>query len=303
MRVLYAVPLIISSALAAPAIIWKQVASKAKQVATTHTSEYTDASDLINKVVKSSEDNSNKLSSVIFLIGRDADGNEALSHLGQNNKLPETKKKYEDYAESVYYNVANLESEHTVLRDAKNALKTKKKGAAPAGALSVSLDELVSKLEDVVQEEEATITSKAKRKRMKAIENAHVLIVHVPDIEEDTSSLDSAISSSIDKSQSTILAGIRSIEEVKNARKLISKMQSTAAYTSHRRRLEDAQDDAADDNNYDGVYYVNMTPNIFAGLLFTFFFVFVTYLGVACMSMIQGQDVYVTKMPGIGREA
>jgi len=175
----------------------------------------------------------------------------------------------------VYYNVANLESQHTVLRDAKNALKTNKKGAAPAGALSVSLDELVSKLEDVVQEEEATITSKAKRKRMKAIENAHVLIVHVADIEEDTSSLDSAISSSIDKSQSTILAGIRSIEEVKNARKLISRMQSTAAYTSHRRRLEDAQDDAGDDNNYNGVYYVNMTPNIFAGLLFTFFFIFV----------------------------
>ena len=72
-----------------------------KQVATTHRSECTDASDLINKVVKSTQDNSNKLSSVILLIGRDTDGNEASSHLGQNNKLPQTKKKHEDYAESV----------------------------------------------------------------------------------------------------------------------------------------------------------------------------------------------------------
>merc|ERR1712151_715226 len=138
------------------------------------------------------------------------------------------------------------------------------------------------------------VTSKAKRKRMKAIENAHVLIVNVDNVEEDTSSLDTAISSSIDKAQSTILAGIRSIEEVKKARKLMSQTKTSA----HRRRLEDAKND-----DYSGVYYVNMTPNIFAGLLFTFFFVFVTYLGVACMSMIQGQDVYVDKMPSIGREA
>lgn len=290
MRVLYAVPLIISSALAAPAIIWKQAASKVKQ-ATTHTSEYTNASDLINKVVSSNNDD-NKLSSVIFLIGRDADGNEALSYLGKNNKLPETKKKYEDFAESVYYNVGNLESQHTVVRDAKNALKK------DAGVLAVSLDELVSKLEGAVEEE---TTSKAKRKRMKAVEKANVLIVNVDDIEQDTSSLDSAISASIEKAQSTILAGIRSTEEVKKARKLMSKAQSAV---SQRRRLEDAEgDDDANNNDYSGVYYVNMTPNIFAGLLFTFFFVFVTYLGVACMSMIQGQDVYVDKMPSIGREA
>jgi len=76
--------------------------------------------------------------------------------------------------------------------------------------------------------------------------------------------------------------------------------QQTALYSN--RRLEDAGDDAnAADNS--GVYYVNMTPNIFAGLLFMFLFTFVAYLGIACMSMIQGQDVYVNKLPSIGREA
>jgi len=288
MRVLYALPLIITSTLAAPAVIWKQAASKLKE--TIHTNEYTDATDLINDVVKSCHSASDKLSSVIFLIGRDVNGNEALSYLGQNDKLPETKKKYEESSpESVYYNVANLESQHTVLRDASKAVKDVK-----GSALSVSLDELESKLKDVEQDLEE-VTSKSKRKRMKAIENASVLIVNV-DMDQDMSSLDSAISSSIDKAQSTILAGIRSSEEVKAARKL-SKM------TSSRRRLEDQGDDDANNNDYSGVYYVNMTPNIFAGLLFTFFFLFVTYLGIACMSMIQGQDVYVDKMPSIGREA
>ena len=283
MRVLYALPLIISSALAAPAIIWKQ-ASKV----TAHSNVEIEASKLIKDVVSGSKKDT--LSSVIFLIGRDVDGKEALASIGQSGKLPLTKEKYGD-AEIVHYNVANLESHHTVLRDAKKALdKT-------ASVLTVSLSELQSKLDpqDIDIDE---ISSKSQRKRTKAIQNASVLIVHV-DTNEDMSSLDSAISSSIAKADSTIVASIRSTQEVKHARKLMSKQSSTQR---QRRRLEEGGDDDAN-NDYSGVYYVNMTPNIFAGLLFTFFFLFVTYLGVACMSMIQGQDVYVDKMPSIGREA
>ena len=33
-----------------------------------------------------------------------------------------------------------------------------------------------------------------------------------------------------------------------------------------------------------------------------FMFVFTAHLGLSCMNMIEGQDVYVKKMPHIGRE-
>jgi hypothetical protein len=39
----------------------------------------------------------------------------------------------------------------------------------------------------------------------------------------------------------------------------------------------------AADNSMEGVYYVAITTNILAGLLFFFFFVGVTYIGVSCM--------------------
>lgn len=312
MRVIYTLPLIITSALAAPAIIWKKAGGKAKQEQTLHINKYTDASNLIKDVVSAStsvsshaKDSTTKssLACVIFLIGRDEQGNEGLSHLGQNGKLPETKKRYED-AESVFYNVDNLESQHTVAKDAKKGLMSSSKNKDEV--LHVSLDELISKLESmekVEAEVSATgevITNKARRKRTKALENASVLIVHAG-VDENISSLDLAMSSSIDhgKVGSTILAGIRSTDEVKRARKLISKMQ-TRKFSN--RRLEDAGDDDAN-ADYSGVYYVNMTPNIFAGLLYMFLFTFVTYLGVGCMVNIQGQDVYVDKMPSIGREA
>jgi hypothetical protein len=52
-----------------------------------------------------------------------------------------------------------------------------------------------------------------------------------------------------------------------------------------------------------GVYYVSMTPNILAGLLFFLLFAVVTYIGISCMGMISGVSVYETKKPSIGREA
>jgi len=89
------------------------------------------------------------------------------------------------------------------------------------------------------------------------------------------------------------------------------KNQGQRNLESRRRRLEQEEegdgDDAAnqDNNNGDmsGVYYVSMTPNILAGLLFGLLFIVVTWIGVSCMGAISGQDVYVSKMPTIGREA
>ena len=105
-----------------------------------------------------------------------------------------------------------------------------------------------------------------------------------------------------------VLAAQRSADEVKLERGRLAQAKSggsaaTAATAAPRRRLEDQNGD--DDGAYDGdgTAYVNMTPNILAGILYTFLFLVVTQIGIGCMSQIQGQDVYVKKMPTVGREA
>ena len=87
-------------------------------------------------------------------------------------------------------------------------------------------------------------------------------------------------------------------------------MTHTKAKVSHGRRLEDMQQEEGQnqnnkqaDDDMAGVYYVSMTPNILAGILFTLLFAVTTWIGVTCMGMIAGQDVYVKKMPPVGREA
>ena len=81
--------------------------------------------------------------------------------------------------------------------------------------------------------------------------------------------------------------------------------QGKRVLEARRRRLDeqDGDEDNNDNGDMSGVYYVSMTPNILSGLLFTVLFVVVTYVGVTCMGSISGQDVYVSKMPTIGREA
>jgi hypothetical protein len=77
-----------------------------------------------------------------------------------------------------------------------------------------------------------------------------------------------------------------------------------AGVTDGGRRLEQQNDDAnAGNKDMTGVYYVQMTPNILAGILFGLLFAFIAYTGISCMGMITGQDVFVTKMPTVGREA
>jgi len=68
--------------------------------------------------------------------------------------------------------------------------------------------------------------------------------------------------------------------------------------------VEGQGDDGADNGGDDEVvYYVYMTPNILAGLMFAGLFTSVVFLGISCMGMIQGQDVFVSKMPSVGRES
>ena len=108
-----------------------------------------------------------------------------------------------------------------------------------------------------------------------------VLMVKVPQ-SVSASQLDSAVSSvsSLTNTVFTVLG--------EDANKI--KITSTNS-----RRLSD--------NYSETVNYVNMTPNILAGLLYSFFFIFVTIVGMSCMNQIEGQTTFISKMPGVGREA
>jgi len=148
--------------------------------------------------------------------------------------------------------------------------------------------------------------NKSEQKRRRAISEADVLIVSVTD-KDNAAAIDSSIVKAIDSKvvKNVILSSIRSTDEVKRSRRMavVDKMTKSARGAAARRRLQDNdENNNGDQQQAQGVYYVNMTPNIFSGLLFFFMFVFVTHLGLSCMNMIEGQDVYVKKMPTIGRE-
>mmetsp|Transcript_12537 Transcript_12537/g.15752 ORF Transcript_12537/g.15752 Transcript_12537/m.15752 type:complete len:320 (+) Transcript_12537:137-1096(+) len=304
---------------AAPALIWKNSRTGASMK---HSSELTDASKLFASTVKSSSSTDRSLSTVFFLVGRDEHGNEALSHLTSNGLLPNTSAKYED-AHSIHYHVDGIESAHKVADHAMKGLKSKK---SDGHVIEASLTQFNRKLEalhediSIVGESEilpsGQMIPKAKkeqRKEGRKLEAAKVIVVHVD--ANDHLSLDDAVSSAIDSEKvgTVVLSSIRSTEEVKRERSLaarqrfnlMNKVNNKNSRVS--RRLEDAQgDDAADDDaeaEEEGTYYVNMTPNILAGIMFIIFFLFVAYTGLTCMNLIDGQDVYVSKYPVIGREA
>ena len=161
--------------------------------------------------------------------------------------------------------------------------------------------------------------SKTAGKRARDLAKANVFVVNVSG-KGDVTEVDAAISGAIDNQHvdSVVLAGVRSIHEVKHERYLLSKRKMTAMeqegsklQDSRRRRLEQqdeqANDDAVNNNNQNedmsGVYYVYMTPNILSGLLFLLLFIVIAYTGISCMGSIQGGDTFTDKMPSIGREA
>ena len=141
--------------------------------------------------------------------------------------------------------------------------------------------------------------------RSRALKQADILIVKC---DNDAAKIDSAVVRAIDSDSvhNVVLAGIRSVEETKHERRLLAMQKAPSTINAPRRRLEDADEQNQEDGNNDdmeGVYYVLVTPNIFAGILFFFFFSFVAWTGINCMGMIAGQDVFVHKLPPIGREA
>jgi len=280
------------------------------------------------------------LSAVIFLIGKGDDGSEQLSELASGGKLPLTFAKYND-ATGVYHSVSGVESTGSIVKVAGNAItidgNNNNKNKNNRRVLEVTLNEFNSKLTsldtaaaDPVAEVEidsngtpssttSTSTNKRVNKRTRALAQADIYIVNVNPTNDESTQIDNSIVQAIENKNvgSVVLGGIRSIEEVKHERFLTNQRRMTVMESNgnkimdnRRRRLEedgDANDDAAQADNANddlsGVYYVAMTPNILAGLLFTLLFLVVTYTGISCMGDIQGGDCFTDKYPSLGREA
>jgi hypothetical protein len=314
-----------------------------KNVRSLHSSEDIHASELMKNVltISSSSETSSEapaLSAVIFLIGKGDDGSEQLSELASGGKLPLTFAKYND-ATGVYHSVSGVESTGSIVKVAGNAISidgnNNNKNKNNRRVLEVTLNEFNSKLSlldiaDPVAEVEidsngtpssttSTSTNKRVNKRARALAQADIYIVNVNPTNDESTQIDSSIVQAIENKNvgSVVLGGVRSIEEVKHERFLTNQRRMVVMESNgnkimdnRRRRLEedgDANDDAAQADNANddlsGVYYVAMTPNILAGLLFTLLFLVVTYTGISCMGDIQGGDCFTDKYPSLGREA
>lgn len=288
---------LLSSALAAPAVVWKKDASSSPL----HTSTDVKMEDVLADAMHPEAD----LSAVIFVLGRQPNGADSLSTLASSGSLPKVSELYES-ADRIHHNCRGVESAASVVRDSKTHAES---------VLQVSLSEFSTKLARLpgtVEQEVEVSTSKMANKRAKALENASVLVVEIPP-SESAESIDAAVAQAVDHVQigSVVLTGARSSDEVKLERKLLARRNMQAGEEAARRRRLDEQaagDDAANNNNgynedLSQYYYVAMTPNILAGLLFTALFAVIAMIGISCMGMIQGQDLYVKKMPSVGREA
>jgi hypothetical protein len=306
----------LASALAAPAVVWKNARRESERVL--HSSDQLKASDLLKDALDVRGSDSS-LAGVFFLVGKSDDGSETFSELASTGKLPVTASKYDD-ANGIYHHVSGIESTNSMVREA---------GRANSGqrVLEVSLSEFNSKLTslsepapkvemEVGQNGMVSKTTKHAHKRARELAGANILVVKV-DAKDDPSMIDSAVAKAIESEHvaNVVLAGIRSLNEVKRERYLMSKrrmdimeQEGNKVVEARRRRLEQEEEegdegDGNNDEDLSGVYYVAMTPNILAGILFGLLFTVITWIGITCMGAIQGQEVFVSKMPSIGREA
>jgi hypothetical protein len=307
---------LLSSALGAPAVVWKNERPEQQQRFLHSSVSITSAELMINALPESEAPDASSLS-VVFLVSKGEDGSEQLSELASSGKLPQTSQKYSE-ATGIYHHVSGIESTSTMVRDAARASTNDR-------VLEVSLKEFSSKLNALNEPTASEIeidnhgntfqpASKSASKRARDLANASLYVVNVS-AKSDVSDVDAVIRSAIDDKNvdSVVLAGIRSVHEVKHERYLMSQRRMTAmekegskVLDARRRRLEQGADDGNNQNagndDMSGVYYVSMTPNILSGLLFLLLFIFIAFTGISCMGAIQGQDVFTDKLPSIGRE-
>ncbi len=271
---------LITTAAAAPAIVWTGGAGSS----TRQSSEVIEARALLSSAASESS-----LSNVVFVVGRDEHGSEGLTGLTASGSLPKVSSKYAD-ANIVHHYVRGVESVDTLQKHAEAANPS-------ANVVKTSLSDFKVHHINNNEHSSASVGSDGN-----IANSADTIVVNVP-VDAAPAEIDSAVSSAIENSKvgSVVLTSVRGITEVKLERDIKAKQNFYEMQQKHsRRRLEDA--DQGDEDATEAIYFVNYTPNIFAGLLFFFFFVAITYVGLGCMDMIAGQDVYVSKYPTIGRE-
>lgn len=288
----------------APALVWQQP-SNSETATTVHSSKATDLPSIVGPHEKA----------VVFVLGRDPDdGSESLTTLSAAGSLPGVMSMY-PAACHMHHSVGDVTSPHMIARSINKARKS------PGHAVDMSLDEYDKLVAGQTKEElEVSTTGMISKtafkskKRAQELEKAKIWIVRLDPAEAEKA--DEAVVSAMNTFDNVILTAARSVEEVKHERNLLSmhrvKQQEAAGKRrrSKRRRLEEEADE--EDNNeedeeeeeyVDELNFVSMTPNILAGILFFLLFTTVTWIGITCMGMISGQDVYVKKVPYIGREA
>jgi hypothetical protein len=271
---------------AAPALVWRQNNNEDGPL---HSSNEVNAKDLLRKLSGNA---------VVFLVGRSDAGREALSgRLGELTSVAATP------ASETHHHVTGMHSTSAM------SAATKGVGITLQDFIELQQFDPNNNIPEVGAKE-----FKQRVQKLKKIDAAQLVFVDVAP-EFDSQLLDETVTATIrdSKFDPVVLSAVRGVDEVKRERVLLAKqkfqMQQKAGeqqqkFNRNRRRLEEA---AAQDgnNNADlaGIYYVSLTPNIFAGLLYFFLFTTITWIAVGCMGMISGQDTYVTKMPSIGREA
>jgi len=258
---------VLSSTLAAPAVVW----SKGSTGAPTHTSDPIALTSVLSPAT------ANGKSHVVFVLGRTEDGNDALTTMASNDKLPKVASEYAT-ASQVHHFVKGNES--------------------PA-VLSAQLNDM----EETFQEMEVT--------KFNGQVSEGVTLIQIP-AATSSSTIDTLISNAIHSANidSVTLTSIRPLTEVLLERDMMQKAQyynhvmdaraaAAGTATSRRRRLEGQNDDAGSSTP---LYYVHTTPNILSGILFFGFFAAIALVGLTCMASIGFSDVYVDKYPAIGKE-
>jgi hypothetical protein len=321
---------------AVPAIVWNKN-SQQLNIDDTATTSYISNEIPVTKLMESfgqnnqntNVDNNDGLS-IMFLMGRDVNsGEESLTSitplLQQISQLDQQPKQY--------LHVSGMESASHVL----NAVKLSSSSTSSLPMI-ISLNELSYKLNNTqlngkvdtllvemdVSGDSVKIPNKATvkvSKRNRSIEQSKFVIVTVPsNIQSEL--LDTTLVQTMNHPSvaTIVLSAIRSVDEVKYDRELKMRRQllgkaiildsskksgTNDVDAKYHRRLDQNgnADNGGGNSDLSGVYYVQMTPNIFSGILFFGLFAVVAMIGFSCMNMIAGQDVYVKTMPSIGREA
>lgn len=337
MTVLLVLSLLCSGAVATPAIVWKSLSSSHTENGSSNNPLYTShevkAVDLVAQLQPSSSSSSEGKLSVLFVLARDTNGAESLTATAPllTQSMIATAATNRDCV--VHQHVSGVPNAAALVRQFRSANdneeNTNNNNNKPM--LCKTLTELDQRLNEttlMLQQQQLQTASSypdgvvvvlpnTNKKNINKNIDANVFVVHVA---SDTApeSLDAAVARALaDPRVATVaVTAVRGFDEVHHERRVEQKRRFLAASqpqkhqlssAQHGRRLDEAQDNNANANDAStttaGVYFVSMTPNMLAGILFFGLFMTVTWIGISCMGMISGQELYVNKMPTIGREA